>query len=99
MSATFTNMVKKMASINLFKRDKETQAWETGIFVGRPFYLDYDRAYILVADSWKHKAKGIPQGAFLLGYYEDETNVSEALLLRVLKPTKLPTDNQWCGLT
>jgi hypothetical protein len=31
--------------------------------------------------------------SILLAYYENEPDVSEALLLRVLKPTKLPTDS------
>lgn len=46
-----------------------------------------------MADAWKQRARGIPQGTFLLAYYENEDNVSEALLLRVLQPTNLPTDN------
>jgi hypothetical protein len=53
----------------------------------------YDRANLLVADAWKHKAGGIPQGSFLLAYYENEEEICEALLLRVLRPTKLPTDS------
>ena len=80
--------IKDLASIDIFEdgRMKET-------FVGRPFYLDYDTALLLVADAWKNKVGGIPQGAFLLAFYENEENVSEALLLRALKPTKLPTDS------
>jgi DNA helicase HerA-like ATPase len=62
-------------------------------FVGRPFSLDYDHALILIADAWKMNVGGIPQGTFLLAFYENEENVSEALLLRALKPTKLPTEN------
>ena len=77
----------------LFKRkDRE---WDTGIFVARPFRLSYSKAEILVADAWKQKAKGIPQGCFLLAYYDneldDKANI-EAVLLRVIQPTKLPTD-------
>jgi hypothetical protein len=34
----------------------------------------------------------LPQGCFLLAYYENEAEVCEALLLRVIAPTKLPTD-------
>lgn len=90
--ASLSNVIERLASIDLFARNGKGE-WETGLFIGRPFYLDYDRASLLMADSWKHKAKGVPQGAFLLAYYENEDNVSEALLLRVLKPTKLPTDN------
>lgn len=88
---------KQLTQINLFKRkaNGETNRWDTGIFVGRPFGLSYRRAEILVADDWKQKAKGIPQGCFLLAYYDnelDEPNNAEAILLRVLQPTKLPTD-------
>lgn len=69
--------------------------WSTGCFVGRPFRLSYGRAEILVADDWKEKAKGIPQGCFLLAYYDNELDNksnAEAILLRVLQPAKLPTD-------
>ncbi|MBU2009850.1 MAG: DUF87 domain-containing protein [Chloroflexi bacterium] len=62
-------------------------------FTGRPFYIDYDKAYLLVADAWKMKVGGIPQGAFLLAFYENEEKVREALLLRALRPAKLPTDD------
>jgi hypothetical protein len=93
MAPNFAEEIVKIAEIDLFKRDDKTGAFETGIFIGRPFHIDYDRAHILVADSWKEKAKGVPQGSFLLAYYENEEEVLEALLLRVLKPSKLPTDN------
>lgn len=92
MPIALTNEIAKIASTDLFSRSA-TGDFDTGIFVGRPFYLDYNRAYILVADAWKARARGIPQGAFLLAYYENEENVSEALLLRSLGPTKLPTDS------
>lgn len=93
MAPNFTDEIAKIASTDLFKRDDKTGAFETGTFIGRPFHIDYDRAHVLVADSWKDKAKGIPQGSFLLAYYENEETVLEALLLRVLKPSQLPTDN------
>lgn len=83
--------------IDLFKRDQSTGDWETGIFVGRPFRLSYTKAEILVADAWKQKAKGIPQGCFLLAYYDnelDKQNDREAILLRVIQPTRLPTDQE-----
>ena len=86
------NIITKIASVDFFAKDKDG-SWKTGCFVGHPFHLDYDRAYLLVADSWKLQAKGIPQGCFLLAYYENEPNVNEGLLLRVLGPTKLPTDD------
>jgi DNA helicase HerA-like ATPase len=62
-------------------------------FVGRPFHLDYECAYLLVADAWKFRVGGIPQGTFLLAFYENEENVEETLLLRAIKPAKLPTDD------
>lgn len=68
------------------------QAQKRDFFIGRPFYLDYNTANILVADAWKMKVKGIPQGSLLLAFYENEDNVEEALLLRALKPSGLPTD-------
>jgi DNA helicase HerA-like ATPase len=77
-----------MASVDIFVEAKKQE-----FFIGRPFSLDYEKAYILIADAWKEKVKGIPQGTFLLAFYENEAGVSEALLLRALSPTKLPTDN------
>lgn len=92
MTNFFIDTITKLASVNLFERDNQGK-FCTGLFVGRPFYIDYERLNLLVADAWKQKAKGLPQGAFLLAYYENEENVSEALLLRILRPCKLPTDN------
>ena len=86
MPVALTNEIAKIAAVDLFKRSK-TGTIETGLFVARPFYLDYDRAHLLVADAWKQKAKGIPQGTFLLGYYENEDGIAEALLLRALRPS------------
>lgn len=62
-------------------------------FVGRPFYLSYDIARLLVCDAWKAQVKGVPAGCFLLAYYDGEDGVEEAVLLRALSQTKLPTDN------
>ena len=93
MSLSFANEIARIASVDLFKRDSTTGQLQTGTFIGRPYFLDYDRAHILVADAWKQKVKGIAQGSFLLAYYENEEKVSEALLLRVLRPSKLPTDS------
>jgi hypothetical protein len=92
MSVSFVDEISKLAKIDLFARDPKSGQVTTGIFVGRPFYLDYDHAHILVADAWKQRAAGLPQGTFLLAYYENEKDVVEALLLRVLSPTTLPTD-------
>ncbi|MEZ4887831.1 MAG: DUF87 domain-containing protein [Chitinophagales bacterium] len=62
-------------------------------FVGRPFYIDYKQVKLMTCDAWKYSVKGIPQGAFLLAFYDGESNVEEALLLRALNPSILPTDN------
>lgn len=90
---------RQLTQVNLFKRKHEGEnvRWDTGLFVGRPFRLAYSRAEILVADAWKQRAKGIPQGCFLLAYYDNELNDqknAEAILLRVIQPTRLPTDQE-----
>lgn len=85
---SLTASIKELASVDMFSSVKKIEA-----FVGRPFYVDYERAFILVADAWKMRVGGIPQGTFLLAFYENEPGVSEALLLRALKPARLPTDN------
>lgn len=87
---------RKLTQVNLFKRTKDGE-WDTGLFVGRPFRLSYSKAEILVADAWKQRANGIPQGCFLLAYYDndlDDPKNAEAILLRVIQPTKLPTDQE-----
>jgi hypothetical protein len=85
---TFKENIKKTVGVDLFRDAKKEEQ-----FVGRPFYIDYGRAYLLVADSWKNKVGGLPQGTFLLAFYENTEGISEAILLRALGPTKLPTDS------
>jgi len=81
--------VESIANIDIFTEGRNKE-----LFVGRPFYLDYEKAQVLVSDAWKHKVKGIPQGTFLLAFYDGEDGgVDEVLLLRALNPSKLPTDN------
>lgn len=77
-----------IVNVDLFVKGRDES-----MFVGRPYYLDYSKTQILVSDAWKHKVNGIPQGAFLLAYYDGEDGVEEAVLLRALAPSKLPTDN------
>jgi Helicase HerA, central domain len=87
---------KYLTQSNFFEREPNGD-WKTGSFVGRPFRLSYSTAEILVADAWKQRANGIPQGCFLLAYYDnelDDLNNIEAILLRVIQPTKLPTDQE-----
>jgi len=82
------NQLKNIASIDIFNKGRDKS-----LFVGRPYYLDYEKTQILVSDAWKHQVGGIPQGAFLLAFYDGEEDVQEAILLRALTPSKLPTDN------
>ena len=77
-----TSTILKLAKIDLFKEGKNKDN-----FIGRPFYLDYGNAHLLVADSWKMKVGGVPQGSFLIAFYENEETVSEAILLRALGPS------------
>ena len=86
-------LAQKIAKVDLFKRSED--GWQTGIFVGRPFRLSYSGAEILVTDAWKERANGLPHGCFLLAYYDNDNakpETREAILLRVIEPTKLPTD-------
>ena len=81
--------VQNLAIVDIFKEAKISD-----LFIGRPYYLDFDKAYLLITDAWKEKVGGIPQGTFILAFYENENdNVDECLLLRAIKPAKLPTDN------
>src|SRR5258708_22175737 len=85
---TTKDVIKNLASVDILAAAKDQNA-----LIGRPFYLDYEKACVLVPDAWKMKVGGIPQGTFLMAFYENEENVSEALLLRALGPKGLPTDN------
>lgn len=85
---TIIEDLKQLATVDLFAECRKDDA-----FVGRPFYLDFDRLRMMSNDKWKHDVGGVPAGAFLLALYNGEPDVDEALLLRVLRPTKLPTDN------
>ena len=82
------HQLKRIASVDIFSKGKAKS-----LFIGRPYYLDYEKTQILVSDAWKHQVKGIPQGAFLLAFYNGEEGVQEAVLLRALSPSRLPTDN------
>lgn len=84
---SISDQLRQKASIDIFKLIDNKSA-----FVGHPFYFDYDLVHVLVADARKHKVGGIPQGAFLLAFYDNEEAAKEAVLLRALRPTKLPTD-------
>ena len=82
-----SGQIKQAASVDIFKLAEDKSA-----FIGHPFYFDYDMVHILVADARKHKVGGIPQGAFILAFYDNEEDEKETVLLRALRPAKLPTD-------
>lgn len=80
--------IKDLANIDILKEGQSEK-----LFIGRPYSMAYDKTNILISDYWKDNVGGIPQGAFLLAFYDNEKDVEEALLLRALGPSKLPTDN------
>ena len=84
------NQLNEILSIDILKKGDNED-----LFVGNPFYIDYETVRLLTCDYWKHKVKGIPKGSFLLAFYkgEAEEGNQEALLLRVINPSKLPMDN------
>src|SRR5258708_2134590 len=91
------SIAKEITSVNLFNRkiEGDKASWGTGHFVGRPYRISYNSGHLLVADAWKQRAGGIPQGCFLLAYYDNEISdkqAQEAVLLRVIKASPLPTD-------
>lgn len=96
MNDVLSEHIERLTTVDIFKQNSDGDP-DTGVFVGRPFYLDYDKSYILMADAWKEKAKGVPKGSFLLVYYANEENLTEAILLRVLQPATLPTDSEIIG--
>lgn len=84
------NVVKTITDTDFFKEGQNED-----LFVGRPYSINYNKANLLVSDYWKHKVKGIPQGSFLLAFYDNpyDGDIYEALLLRVLNPSSLPSDS------
>lgn len=69
----------------LFERNSED-------FLGKPFYLDYDTARILVSDRQRHDVDGLQRGSFLLAFYDNNQSKKEAILLRTIRPVGLPQE-------
>lgn len=88
MKTDIIEELKQLATVDIFEEGRKQDA-----FVGRPFYLDFDRLRLMSNDKWKHSVGGVPAGAFLLALYDGEPGIDEAILLRVLRPTRLPTDD------
>ena len=84
------NIVKEITDPKFFESLSKED-----LFVGRPYKLSFDKASILISDYWKYKVGGVPQGSFLLAEYDNpyDEKIKEVLLLRVLQPSQLPTDN------
>ena len=80
--------LKQLATVDLF-----TDVKDLSTFVGRPFYFDYTSLKLLANDAWKQRVGGIPAGALLVAVYDNEEDLPEVVLLRVLGPTPLPTDS------
>ncbi|HRN71032.1 MAG TPA: DUF87 domain-containing protein [Candidatus Woesebacteria bacterium] len=88
--ALIEDKIDQILSIDILKKGINEE-----FLVGKPYYLDYSKAQILISDAWKHRAGGIPHGSFLLAFYtgDSDPDRKEALLLRAIAPSKLPTDN------
>lgn len=86
---SLTQELRTLASVDLFKSGREAE-WH----VGRPFALDFNTLRMVSNDKWKNQVGGLPAGAFLLCFYEGEPGIDEAILLRVIKPTSLPSDSE-----
>lgn len=69
----------------LFERNSED-------FLGKPFYLDYDAARILVSDKQRHDVDGLQRGSFLLAFYDNDFSKKEVILLRTIGPVALPQE-------
>lgn len=83
--------LEELAKVDIFEVQNDNNS-----FVGNPFKIDYDKTSLLTCDAWKYKVGGIPQGCFLLAFYENdfgEEVVHEAILLRALRPCSIPSDN------
>jgi len=87
--ASVLEELKSLASVDLFKTGRDPAT-----FIGRPFACDYTTVKVLINDKWKNNVGGVPAGAFLLCFYDGESHVEEAALLRVIEPTPLPTDSE-----
>jgi len=69
-------------------------------FVGWAYYIDYEKAFVMTNDLWKHNSLGVPHNCFLVAatFNPDEYNQTpneekEVLLLRVIGSCKLPQDD------
>lgn len=87
MSSSTLRQITELANIDFFGTCRAEEC-----YVGRPFYFDYTKVYIQVNDFDKKTVGGIPASCFLLAIYNSDATAEEAILLRVIGPTKLPAD-------
>lgn len=88
------NLIDQFAQLTNIDLFAEMRDADRSTMVGRPFYLDFDTLRLLSNDHWKRAAGGVPAGTFLLCHYANpaDAEIDEALLVRVLAPTSLPSD-------
>ena len=91
-----------MLKINqILQADLLPQLIQTENFVGWTYAVDYEYAYVMTNDLWKHRALGIPHNCFLIAASFDPAKMSsvpeeerEIILLRVIGSAKLPQDDE-----
>lgn len=61
-------------------------------FVGHLYDLNYDMANVIINDQHKIDVKGVPQGCFLMAFYNNEIikNRTEGILLRAIGTADIP---------
>lgn len=71
--------------LDFFKRESITGEWLSGYCLGRPLYMDYEKAIVSISDKEKLNAGGVPNGSFLMAYTTGSGNMPQALLLRIMR--------------
>lgn len=90
-----------MQNINqILKRSDLAQLIQPDYFVGWVYAIDYEFAYVMTNDLWKHRAHGIPHNCFLVAASFNPDSLAqvpeaekEVILLRVVGSAKLPQDD------
>lgn len=55
MVVSIAQKVQEITQVKIFEKDAQGK-FLSGTFVGRPFFVDYQKLGLLVCDSWKQKA-------------------------------------------
>ncbi|HEX9045524.1 MAG TPA: DUF87 domain-containing protein, partial [Verrucomicrobiae bacterium] len=61
-------------------------------FIGWTCQIDYENVVVLVGDTWKAQARGVPPNCFLLAVNPAENPPREIILFRVTGAAALPSD-------